>query len=137
MFIVGFKYLCPLAKQNPGKESGMKRIIFFTLICLFAMFSRSYEHPPQYIKLTFDAKTKELEAVIKHFVGNATNHYIKKVDVGLNGKEVIEHQISKQDNPETQTVVYLIPDAKPGDTLSVGAYCSLFGKLEKEIKVKE
>ena len=58
------------------------------------------------------------------------------MDVGLNGKEIIEHSISREDNNETQTVSYLIPDVKDGDILSVEAYCSISGKLRKEIVVK-
>lgn len=71
-----------------------------------------YAHPPSNIMITFDAKTKILQAVIMHNVSNPISHYINKVDVGLNGKETIEHKISQQDNNATQTVSYLIPDAK-------------------------
>jgi hypothetical protein len=45
-------------------------------------------------------------------VSNVSSHYIKKVDVGLNGREIIEQEISQQDNSVNQTVSYLIPDAK-------------------------
>jgi hypothetical protein len=114
----------------------MKRIaIFLAILLVFAVCS-AYAHPPQDIKITFDQNTKILSAVITHKVNNPENHYVKKVGIGLNGKEIISHQISRQDNNDTQTVSYLIPDAKNGDTLSVEAYCSISGKLEKEIKVQ-
>jgi hypothetical protein len=71
-----------------------------------------------------------------HNTSNPLSHYIKKVDIGLNGKEVIEHTLSKQDNNENQTVSYLIPDVKDGDLISVEGYCSISGKLQKEIIVK-
>jgi desulfoferrodoxin (superoxide reductase-like protein) len=96
-----------------------------------------YAHPPSDIVITLDAKTNILNAVIYHNVSNPNNHYINKVVVGLNGKEVISQEISRQDNNTTQTVIYLVPDAKVGDTLSVEAYCSISGKLEKEIKVAQ
>jgi len=115
----------------------MKRIIgLLALVIFISSVSLCYAHPPSDILITFDAKTKILQAVIMHNVSNTSNHYIKKVDVALNGKEIIEHQISKQDNNESQTVSYLIPDAKEGDTLSVEGHCSISGKLAKEIKVK-
>lgn len=47
---------------------------------------------------------------------------------GLNGKEIIEHT--------TQTVIYLIPDIKDSDVISVEEYCSISGKLQKETTVK-
>lgn len=114
----------------------MKKIISFVLVCLFVFsFSFAYAHPPSDITITFDPSTKMLKAVIVHQVSNPVSHYIYKVDVGLNGKEILTQKISRQDNNNTQTVTYLIPDARPGDTISVEGYCSISGSLEKEIKV--
>ncbi|OGX20718.1 MAG: hypothetical protein A3K54_04735 [Omnitrophica WOR_2 bacterium RBG_13_44_8] len=116
----------------------MRKASVFMITCfLIGVYSLAYAHPPSDIKITYDAKTKILTAVIYHNVSNPANHHIGKVDIGLNGKEVVEHKISRQDNNTTQTVSYLIPDTKAGDTLSVEAYCSISGKLEKEIKASE
>lgn len=106
------------------------------LVLFFGFTQAAYAHPPSDIKITFDAKTKILQAVIVHGVSNPLSHYIKKVDVGLNGKEIIELNFSRQDNNDSQAVTYFIPDAKDGDILSVEAYCSISGKLQKEIRVK-
>lgn len=114
----------------------MKRIVIFVACSAFLFLTSTvYAHPPSDIKITFDSKTKMLQAIIIHNTSNPASHYIKKVDVGLNGKEIIEHTISKQDNNESQTVEYFIPDVKSGDLISVEGYCSISGKLEKEIKV--
>ena len=78
-----------------------------------------------------------MTAIIYHNVSNPGKHYIHKVDVGLNGKGILTQMISREDNNLTQTVSYLIPDAKPGDTISVEGYCSISGNLTKEIKVSE
>jgi hypothetical protein len=71
-----------------------------------------------------------------HNTSNSLSHYIKKVDVGINGKEVIEFDISKQDNNESQAVSFILPDVKEGDIISVEGYCSISGKLTKEIRAK-
>lgn len=106
------------------------------LICfLVVACSIVYAHPPSDIVITYDPQAKILKAVIYHDVSNPQTHFIKKVDTSLNGKEIIAQEISQQDNHATQTVTYLIPDAKNGDTIGVEAYCSLSGKLEKEIKI--
>jgi hypothetical protein len=116
----------------------MRKIASLLLIGFFvAICSMAWAHPPQDIKISYDATTKILTAVILHNVNNPANHYIAKVDVGRNGREIIEHEISRQDNNSTQTVAYLIPDAAPGDILSVEGYCSISGKLKKEIKITE
>ena len=115
----------------------MKRIGVFLIVFIFLVVaSTAYAHPPSDIKTDFDPKTKMLHAVIVHNTSNPLNHYINKVDVGLNGKEIIEHIISREDNNKEQTVSYLIPDVKDGDVLSVEGHCSISGKLKKEITVK-
>jgi hypothetical protein len=114
----------------------MKKITV-CLILSFFICSAAYAHPPSDIKIIYDSGTKILKAVIMHNVSDVKKHFIYKVDIGLNGKEIISHAISQQDNNLTQTVSYLIPDVKPGDALSVEGYCSLSGSLTKEIKVSE
>ena len=91
--------------------------------------SLAYAHPPSDIQITFDAKTKMLDAVIVHGTSDVANHYIKKVDVGLNGVEIIEQSISRQDSPSSQTVHYLVSDAKNGDVLSITLYARRYCAL--------
>ena len=89
----------------------MRKIaLFAAFLIFFAVTSTAYAHPPSDIKITFDPMTNILTAVIAHNTSNPSNHYIKKVDIGLNGKEIIEHTISRQDNNAEQTVSYRIPD---------------------------
>ena len=113
----------------------MRKIaLLFGFFIFFVLSAAAYAHPPSEIKITFDSQTKILNVVIVHDVSNPSTHFIKKVDVALNGKEIIEQSISRQDNFSTQTVNYLIPDAKDGDVFSVEGYCSISGKLEKKLK---
>lgn len=108
--------------------------IFGGSLILLSQTEDAYAHPPSDIIITFDRETKILNAVIMHNISNPESHFIKKVDIALNREEIIEHKISRQENNVSQSVSYLIPDAKAGDTLSVEAYCSISGKLKKEIK---
>ncbi|MDD5281284.1 MAG: hypothetical protein PHC37_03965 [Candidatus Omnitrophica bacterium] len=112
------------------------RVLFILLFICLVWISLAYAHPPQDILISYDPATKMLSAVIVHNTSNPLNHYIRQVDVALNGKEIIQQKISKQDNNESQQVAYFIPDAKFGDRLSVEGYCSISGKLEKEITVE-
>ncbi|MFA5300765.1 MAG: hypothetical protein WC389_21455 [Lutibacter sp.] len=115
----------------------MKKIVILVAFLIFsAVASIAFAHPPSDIKIIFDSKTKMLEAVIMHNTSNPATHYIKKIDIGLNGAEIIEHIVSREDNNGSQTVKYLIPDAKDGDVISVEGYCNLSGKLKKDIAVK-
>lgn len=114
----------------------MKKITIFFILCFF-ISSAAYGHPPSDIKIAYDSKTKILTAFIMHSVSDVKKHFISKVDISLNGREIISHAISRQDNSISQKVVYLIPDAEAGDKLSVEGYCNISGKLEKEIKVSK
>ena len=113
----------------------MERIAAFTVLFVFiATVSLALAHPPSDIKINYDPATKTLQAVIIHPVGNPQSHFIKKVDVSLNGKEALTQFISRQDNNNSQLVSYVIPDTEDGDKLSVEAYCSISGKLGEEVK---
>lgn len=114
-----------------NKKSALLVIFIFLVV-----ISTGYAHPPSDIIITYDPATRMLHAVIMHNTSNPENHYIKKVDIGLNDKEIIEHRISLQDNNVSQTISYLVSDVKAGDKLSVEAYCSISGKLKKEIEIK-
>jgi len=115
----------------------MKRIALSILSLVFLLSaSIAYAHPPSDIIITYDPATKTLTAEIKHSVSNPTQHYIKKVDIGLNGKEIAELDFKKQDSYFSQDITYTFVDIKPKDTLSVEAFCSISGKLKKEIKAE-
>ncbi len=111
----------------------MKKLVM-ALFFVLALYTLSYAHPPSAIDISYNPVTRMLTAVITHNVSDPKSHYIKNVDIGLNGQEIIGHQISRQDNDITQTVSYRIPDVKPGDILSVEAYCSISGTLKREIR---
>lgn len=104
-------------------------------LLLLGQTENAYAHPPSDIAMTYDNIAKVLKVVITHPVSNPQAHFIKEVDIELNGKKIIEHKISAQDNHSTQTVSYLIPDAKAQDTVSIEAYCNISGSLKKEIKI--
>ncbi|MBI4845616.1 MAG: hypothetical protein HY810_03965 [Candidatus Omnitrophica bacterium] len=98
--------------------------------------SIAYAHPPSDIKITFDPEKKLITAEALHETSDPLRHYIKKVEIKLNGKEIIKQKISQQDNESSQTVFYIIPDAKGADVISVDASCRMTGKLKKKIKIE-
>ncbi|UCD15950.1 MAG: RnfABCDGE type electron transport complex subunit D [Candidatus Omnitrophota bacterium] len=117
-------------KLSVKKEVGyMSRLVlFFAIAFLGVTCFIVYAHPPAKITVTYDSVEKTIQAVILHRVSDPKTHYIKKVDVAVNGEEVIEHKISEQENSSSQKVIYRICDVKKADTISVEAYCSVSGK---------
>lgn len=113
----------------------MKKTALF-LCGLLILSATAFAHPPSDIKIQFDPVTKTLAAVVKHRVSNPKTHYIYKIDIGLNGKEVKMLPFKQQETSTGQTVSLVIPEVKKGDTLSVEGFCNLSGKLKKEIRIK-
>ena len=114
----------------------MKKIISALIVFLFILTGVAYAHPPKEINLDFDKASGTISAVVVHPVNNPAEHYIKTVEISLNGALVNTQNFTKQDNAVTQFVSYVIKDAKPGDTVSVKAYCSIQGDKENSIKVE-
>ncbi|MBU1061488.1 MAG: hypothetical protein KJ952_02040 [Candidatus Omnitrophica bacterium] len=114
----------------------MYRILCFILLFLLATTSLSYAHPPSDIILEYDFETGLCSVVIMHNVENPQAHFIKKVSIALNGQEIISHSISLQDEFDMQVLGYIVPDVRKGDTLSIEAYCSISGKMKKELKAE-
>ncbi|HOW36540.1 MAG TPA: hypothetical protein PL155_09030 [Candidatus Omnitrophota bacterium] len=116
----------------------MKKLTAFLIFLIFlCAVSTAYAHPPSEIKITFDPNTKILTAVIMHSVSNPLSHYIGKVDIGLNGTEIASLNFSRQENNQSQTVTYTMPDVKKSDVIFVEGYCNISGKLKKEITVEK
>jgi len=114
----------------------MYRIVSIILLFLLATTGLSYAHPPSDITLEYDFETGFFSVNIMHNVKNAETHFIKKVIVSLNGKEIISHTISLQDEFDMQVLGYIVPDVRRGDTLSIEAYCSISGKMKKQLKTE-
>ncbi len=112
----------------------MKKLFLCLLMVLFT--GTAFAHPPTHVEVSFNRETKILAAKISHPVENPSTHYVAKVDVSLNGNEILTHEISRQDTENEQVVLYLLPDVKTGDEVSVEAYCSISGRLEKKIKIE-
>ena len=117
------------------KGISMKKIAL-VLCGLLVLSATAFAHPPSDIKISFDPETKLLSAIIEHRVSSPQSHYIKKIDIKLNGKEIQTLVFKKQDSNADQTFAVPVPEAQKGDTLSVEGYCNLSGKLEKKIEVQ-
>jgi len=113
----------------------MKKITVLLMLLLAVAVTCAYAHSPSDMKITFDPGTKVLKMVIMHDVPDTVKHYIKRVNVELNSKEIINDVLSRQENNTSQTVSYTIPNAKPGDIITVYVRCSIIGRLKRKIKI--
>ncbi len=114
----------------------MKNPKMILVLCGFLLIStQAFAHPPSDIKIEFDNQTKTLKAAVLHHVSNPDTHFIRKVDIAINGVEIKTMTYTKQISKAGQTFSIVLPEVKSGDLLSVEGYCNLSGKLKKEIKI--
>ncbi len=115
----------------------MIKFVGLFLGLIFCLFTQDvFAHPPVRIDVSYDAPTKTVTAVIVHPVANPKSHYIEKVDVSVNGKEVEDKIFSSQENASEQTVSYELKDVKSGDVIGIEGYCNISGKKENTIIVQ-
>lgn len=111
----------------------MKNLIL-SLIILFLVFSSVFAHAPKSVDITVNLSEKNIAVDISHPVSNPNSHYVKRVEVTLNEKKIIEQTFSLQEG-NSQGVIYHIPSLKMSDTVTVEAFCSIAGSQKKTIIV--
>jgi desulfoferrodoxin (superoxide reductase-like protein) len=107
---------------------GLFSLVFSLLsVCAFA-------HPPSNIDISTNEDT--VQVTVTHNVNDPHTHYIKTIELSLNGKKIIEQSFSFQYDKNFQKATYFLPALKKGDVLSVDADCNQFGDLSKKYTVQ-
>ena len=105
-------------------------------IGLLAVSSSAFAHPPSAVTLVFDPATKTISVSAEHAVSRPKFHFIKKIDVSVNGKQVKEFTFLEQENKMRQRATYVLADIKADDIIAVKATCNLIGSKEEKLTVK-
>ncbi|HAF07874.1 MAG: Uncharacterized protein XD76_0402 [candidate division TA06 bacterium 32_111] len=103
----------------------MKKIVIFIFLLTLSIIS--YSHSASEIKATFDFNSKMLYVTVEHSVKDVKSHYIKKIEIQINGKTIITQNYTKQQNENNQDAAYLITDALIGDKITINASCNILG----------
>ncbi|MCF7912092.1 MAG: hypothetical protein K9M99_06170 [Candidatus Cloacimonetes bacterium] len=109
---------------------------YLLIIVLLAGSALLLAHPASKMDLSFDKETSVLTVNFEHQVKDVEKHFIFEILVYLNGDQIIEQKLEKQDNLETGEVFYKIVDAKPGDKIKVRTNCNKTGKKSAELVIE-
>jgi hypothetical protein len=85
---------------------------------------------PRYLKLRYQASTHTLKVTIMHFSPATKIHYVYRVEIDKNGAVYQAHLYTSQPRILLFSYTYNVT-ANPGDTLTVSAYCILWGYISK------
>jgi desulfoferrodoxin (superoxide reductase-like protein) len=114
----------------------MRRGFLGAFLLLLLMGSIAMAHPPSEVVAEFDLESNVLSVEVTHTVGGDPIHFIEKITVSHNGKEIIVQQISKQLG-DSQTFLYFIPEVEEGDKIEIVAVCNIFGDKSFKFTVEE
>jgi desulfoferrodoxin (superoxide reductase-like protein) len=115
----------------------MKKYLIITFGLLFLVVnSIAFAHPPTEIIFNYDAKVKILSIGVAHAVKDYKKHFIKEINIKVNGKGWITQNFLSQTNLDAQAASYAQVDLKKGDVIEVLAVCNLSGQLKKKFQIK-
>jgi hypothetical protein len=114
----------------------MMKKIFLVGIGLLLIASFAYASPPTSIDVAYDATAKKVTAMIYHQTYNIHRHYINTVIIKLNDVVLETQRFHWQHSAAEQTAVFSIANAKPGDVVTIQAFCNKGGQLSQQIKIK-
>jgi hypothetical protein len=116
----------------------MKKLL--VILCLAAIGTFAFAHPPKEIKVDYDAKSSLLTITVVHSIKNSqvsdpAKHFIKQITVEKNGAATLDAAYFYQQYEEGEVLIVKMP-AKTGDKVKVAAFCKLAGQKEMEFTVK-
>lgn len=114
----------------------MKKIILTLLMTAIVPFMLMAD-PPKKVTVTYNKENSTVKVVVFHPVAaNSTTHYVKKITIKVDGKEVKTFNETKQDNSKTDTREVVLKGIKPGSFIEAEADCSIMGSKKGKIKVE-
>jgi hypothetical protein len=110
------------------------KIIIASLVLVLILSTNAFCHSPSGINVAF--KEGGIDLVVFHSVSDPATHYVKKIEVQLNGVKNAEKTFTSQTDDTTQKTGFDILSLKKGDVLEITAYCSKFGSVTKSVTVE-
>lgn len=111
----------------------MKKIML-TFVLVLAVCTNAFCHSPSGIKVDF--KEGGIDVEVSHSVSSPASHYVKRVEVKVNGEKAAEKDFTSQTDDIRQKTSFELPALKKGDILEVAAYCSKYGDVKKSVTVE-
>jgi hypothetical protein len=85
---------------------------------------------PRYLKLVYNPTAHTLKVTVMHFSPATKIHYVYRVEIDKNGAVYQAHLYTSQPRILLFSYTYNVT-ANPGDTLTVSAYCILWGNIQR------
>ena len=104
------------------------------LISTTMMATSANATSPRYLGLNYNAQTHILKVKVLHISPAPKIHYVYRIEIDKNGQTYQAYLYQKQPGIFLLTYNYNVT-VSPGETLTVSAYCVLWGFIQKSIIV--
>ena len=106
------------------------------LLLLILAPSVLFANPPNAFHTSYDKVRAKLHVTVEHIVTDPEDHYIEKVTLYKNGREVETRTFHFQTSKRNQTMPPVNVYASPTDRLRILATCNQAGMGEKIFKIE-
>lgn len=107
------------------------------LISVFLLSLTLFAHAPSSIEATYNDSLHFIYVKVNHSVPSVTAHYIKSIKLLINGKEVAELRLPKQEAKEFGEAYFLYKRSESDTLAEISATCNIFGSRKEKIEMKE
>ena len=101
---------------------------------LIFLTQTAYAHPPSGISIAYKESTQAFTATINHRV-SGKGHFINKIKVMLNGKEIQSKTFAFQNNKRIVSFTFPEPVYMLGDVLTIEVSCNRTGPSTKDFSI--
>jgi hypothetical protein len=113
----------------------MKYVRYITLLAVLLLSTtmigiQANATAPRYLKLQYQPQTHTLKVTIMHFSPIMKIHYVYRVEIDKNGEVYQAYLYNRQPRILFFSYTYNV-SINPGDTITVSAYCVLWGFIQK------
>jgi hypothetical protein len=115
-------------------KKGKYIIIILMLVTAPILSIQVVAHPPEDMVLEYEYGAQNLNVTITHNTVDPNSHYIEQVDIKKNGVLYLSETYTSQPTTSTFTYNYTV-EAEDGDELTVTAYCSIAGSIQRTLTV--
>lgn len=91
-------------------------------------------HAPSAMQLEYDNSSQTLQVIVTHNVSDPATHYVYRIQITINGANLITEEYEGQPTDSQFTYTFQIP-ASPGDVIEVTAECNLGGSITERLDV--
>jgi hypothetical protein len=108
---------------------------YVILITMLLSLGFAFAHPAGKLNATFDQESSLLELDYIHKVKDVMDHHIEVVEIRINDRLTITHQLSLQESKDGGSLIYRLPGLSKGDEISILTKCNKGGNKTAKVTI--